>query len=86
MTPKSWQALSRRLAKLSNQLHTRPDSPCIAICSTAQGDPVCQGCGRTFEEVTNWVVMTQAEKDLVWERIESERTALRYTTYKERAL
>ncbi len=78
--------MSRRLAKLSNQLHTRPDSPCIAICSTAQGDPVCQGCGRTFEEVTNWVVMTQAEKDVVWDRIESERTALRYTTYKERAL
>ena len=86
MTPKSWQALSRRLAKLNNQLHTRPDSPCIAICSTAQGDPVCQGCGRTFEEVTNWVVMTQAEKDVVWDRIELERTALRYTTYKERAL
>jgi hypothetical protein len=30
--------------------------------------------------------MTQSEKDVVWERIESERTALRYTTYKERAL
>jgi len=64
----------------------RADSPCIAICSTAQGDPVCQGCGRTFEEVTNWVFMTQPEKDAVWDRIESERTALRYTTYKERAL
>ncbi len=31
-------------------------------------------------------MMTQAEKDVVWDRIESERTALRYTTYKERAL
>ncbi len=86
MTPKFWRALLKRLAKLSNQLHTRRDSPCIAICSTAQGDPVCQGCGRTFEEVTNWVVMTQAEKDVVWDRIESERSALRYTTYRERAL
>ncbi len=65
---------------------SRPDTPCIAICSTAQGDDVCRGCGRTFEEVTNWVILTQKEKDVVWERIESEGTALRFTTYKERAL
>ena len=26
--------------------HT-PDAPCIAICSTSQGDAVCKGCGRT---------------------------------------
>lgn len=30
--------------------------------------------------------MTDDEKDVVWERIERERTALRYTTYQERAL
>ncbi len=24
-----------------------PDAPCIAICSTAQGDAVCKGCGRS---------------------------------------
>ena len=63
-----------------------PDTPCIAICSTTNGDDICRGCGRTFEEVTNWVIMTDEEKAVVWTRIESERTALRYTTYKERAL
>lgn len=26
-----------------------PDSPCIAICSTAQGDALCKGCGRTLK-------------------------------------
>jgi hypothetical protein len=25
-----------------------PDAPCIAICSTSQGDAVCKGCGRRF--------------------------------------
>jgi hypothetical protein len=30
---------------------TTPDAPCIAICSTSQGDAICKGCGRTFEEV-----------------------------------
>jgi hypothetical protein len=62
------------------------DTPCIAICSTTNGDDICKGCGRTFEEVTNWVIMTDAEKSVVWERIERERTALRYTTYRDRAL
>ena len=62
-----------------------PDTPCIAICSTTNGDDICRGCGRTFEEVTNWVIMTPEEKAVVWDRIESERTALRYTTYRDRA-
>ena len=31
-----------------------PDAPCIAICSTAQGDAVCKGCGRTEHEVQDW--------------------------------
>jgi hypothetical protein len=29
--------------------------------------------------------MDQAERDKVWDRIEAEGTALRFTTYKERA-
>jgi hypothetical protein len=33
---------------------TMPDTPCIAICSTSQGDAVCKGCGRTFDEVQRW--------------------------------
>lgn len=63
----------------------RPDSPCIAICTTAQGDAVCKGCGRTFEEVTTWVTMSEEQKDAVWLRIETQRTAWRYNRYKERA-
>lgn len=63
----------------------RPSSPCIAICSTSQGDDVCRGCGRTFKEVCDWLVMSDDQVDAVWARIESERTALRYTKYPERA-
>jgi len=63
----------------------RPDTPCIAICSTTNGDDICKGCGRTFEEVNHWVIMSDEEKAKVWDRIEHDRTALRFTTYKERA-
>ncbi|GLS05336.1 hypothetical protein GCM10007860_24870 [Chitiniphilus shinanonensis] len=50
---------------------TRPDSPCVALCSTALGDEICMGCGRTFFEVANWVFLTDEEKEAVWQRLEA---------------
>jgi predicted Fe-S protein YdhL (DUF1289 family) len=64
---------------------TTPDTPCIAICSTSQGDPVCKGCGRTFEEVQRWTEMTPAEKRASWRRIVLEDAAWRFNRYAERA-
>lgn len=62
-----------------------PDSPCIAICSTSQGDAVCKGCGRTFDEVQHWTAYTPAEKRAVWHRITHEGRAWRFNRYAERA-
>jgi len=64
---------------------TTPDAPCIAICSTSQGDELCKGCGRTFDEVQNWCVMTPVEKRVTWRRICIEATAWRFNRYAERA-
>lgn len=64
---------------------TTPDTPCIAICSTSQGDAVCKGCGRTFDEVQRWTSMTPVEKRATWQRITQDATALRFTKYAERA-
>ncbi|MDE1928354.1 MAG: DUF3717 domain-containing protein, partial [Burkholderiales bacterium] len=46
-----------------------PDAPCIAICSTNQGDAVCKGCGRTHDEVRDWPALSPAAKRAVWRRI-----------------
>ncbi len=46
----------------------RPDTPCVAVCSTTF-DEICRGCGRTVEEVAAWVIMDDEEKELVWQRI-----------------
>ena len=62
-----------------------PDTPCIAICSTSQGDAVCKGCGRTFQEVQLWTEMRPFEKRVIWRRITAEGTAWRFNTYAERA-
>ncbi len=62
-----------------------PDAPCIAICSTAQGDAVCKGCGRTEDEVQHWPVLSPSEKRVVWRRITMDATAWRFNRYAERA-
>ena len=49
-------------------LPPRPDTPCVAVCSTTFDD-VCRGCGRTVIEVAHWVSMTAPAKELVWQRI-----------------
>ena len=64
---------------------TTKDTPCIAICSTSQGDAQCKGCGRSFEEVQNWLSMSPVEKRVVWRRITVDGSALRFNRYKERA-
>lgn len=55
-----------------NIVPPRPDTPCIARCSTALGDETCRGCGRTFAEVANWVAMSASEREAVWQRLEQE--------------
>ena len=62
-----------------------PDTPCIAICSTSQGDEECKGCGRSFAEVQRWLEMSPVEKRATWHRITVEGTAWRFNKYAERA-
>jgi hypothetical protein len=64
---------------------TQPDTPCIAICSTSQGDAECKGCGRSFDEVQHWTGMTPAEKRQVWRRITLQGDAWRFNRYAERS-
>ncbi len=63
---------------------TTPDAPCIAICSTAQGDALCKGCGRTEDEVQHWPALSPGEKRDVWHRITMDGTAWRFNRYAER--
>mgnify|MGYP006001319423 CR=1 FL=1 len=46
------------------------DTPCVGICSaTALGDAICIGCGRTFNEVIDWNVLSNAEKTTINSRL-----------------
>lgn len=63
---------------------TTPDTPCIAICSTTQGDAQCKGCGRTLDEVQHWPALDPVAKRAVWQRIATENVAWRFSRYAER--
>lgn len=64
---------------------TTPDTPCIAICSTSQGDATCKGCGRSFDEVQHWPALSPVQKRAVWHRITADGSAWRFNRYSERA-
>ncbi|MEJ7139104.1 DUF3717 domain-containing protein [Amphibiibacter pelophylacis] len=82
-----WSALpGRAQAAWTAWYQHQSDAPCIAICSTAQGDPVCKGCGRTEDEVQHWTRMEPLDKRAVWRRITAEGTAWRFNKYAERVV
>jgi hypothetical protein len=64
---------------------TTQDTPCIAICSTSQGDAECKGCGRSFDEVQRWTEMSPAAKRATWRRITILGQAWRFNRYIERS-
>jgi len=45
------------------------DSPCTDICTTDLESGLCIGCGRTTQEIENWVSYTDSEKRQVLVKI-----------------
>ncbi len=52
------------------------ESPCVGICELNQQD-VCTGCGRSLDEIGDWLEATAAEKTVVAERARRRLASLR---------
>ncbi|WP_431025375.1 DUF1289 domain-containing protein [Halomonas sp. H5] len=50
----------------------RRASPCIRACSLDEATQCCSGCRRSLDEIVRWGGMTDAEKEAVWRRLESD--------------
>lgn len=48
------------------------DSPCIAVCTTLYDD-ICRGCGRSAEEVAQWVTYSTEKKQAIMERLKCQQ-------------
>jgi len=45
-------------------------SPCISVCKMDEQRVLCLGCLRTLQEIRDWSKMNDADKRIVWTRIE----------------
>ncbi|KLK92688.1 DUF1289 domain-containing protein [Microvirga sp. KLBC 81] len=41
---------------------TRASSPCIRVCTLDPETGLCEGCGRTREEIGRWYRLTEEER------------------------
>ena len=47
---------------------TKIESPCILVCSIDAKTGLCFGCGRTRDEISDWISMTpQKRRDIMAE-------------------
>ena len=49
-------------------------SPCTKNCSLNTSTNICEGCGRTLEEIVEWTRMTDDEKQQVMNRLSENQT------------
>jgi predicted Fe-S protein YdhL (DUF1289 family) len=44
-------------------------SPCVKICKIE--NRICIGCGRTQDEIREWVIMTDSQREEIMERLDT---------------
>ena len=55
------------------------ESPCIKVCKlsygsyfSVSGKLVCIGCGRTQDEIRDWMILTDEERKKIMERLNGQ--------------
>lgn len=63
----------RRERLRQQRASSRVLSPCVAICQLDEAGRSCIGCHRTVDEIREWMIMDDTEKQAVLDRIAAER-------------
>lgn len=48
-------------------------SPCVSICELDEARGRCKGCYRTLQELAGWGALSDADKRVIWGRIEARQ-------------
>jgi predicted Fe-S protein YdhL (DUF1289 family) len=56
---------------VNDRKHARQTNPCQGICVILEGDGFCIGCGRTEDERENWFDLTNEEREVVLEQLDT---------------
>ncbi|RCV89414.1 DUF1289 domain-containing protein [Billgrantia montanilacus] len=51
-------------------------SPCVGLCSTTLGDPVCRGCQRGDNEILDWFGLSGDEREARMAELDALRDAV----------
>jgi predicted Fe-S protein YdhL (DUF1289 family) len=51
-------------------------SPCNRICKL-NDEQICIGCGRSWEEIRDWMFYTNKERDVVMERVKDYKSQVK---------
>lgn len=51
-------------------------SPCINVCRMHPEYALCRGCYRTLEEIADWSMMPDADKEQVLREVEERRVRI----------
>ena len=55
-------------------IEEEPQSPCISVCLLDEHD-ICQGCFRSADEITDWLMATPQQKRQILELSVQRRDA-----------
>jgi uncharacterized protein len=55
-------------------------SPCVKICNLDPVSKICTGCGRTLNEIGNWMRMTEAQRQNVNQQLEQRLRKMETTS------
>jgi predicted Fe-S protein YdhL (DUF1289 family) len=44
-------------------------SPCVAVCRIDPASGLCEGCARTLDEISDWLILEPQERLAVWDRV-----------------
>lgn len=53
----------------------KPSSPCTKVCILDADTGLCQGCGRTRDEIAAWGLMSEAERRTIMAVLEDRLRA-----------
>ncbi len=71
-------AVALYISPMQNDPSVPIETPCVSVCMIDQPTGLCEGCGRTVEEIVRWIRLTPAERRRIMDELpERKKRVLR---------
>jgi predicted Fe-S protein YdhL (DUF1289 family) len=69
-------------AGVASQTKPLPPSPCVGICTLNEAYGICDGCGRTPDDIARWPDADAVEKATIWKALPGRLAKLGVTSFR----